>query len=295
MTRRILLAVAAVVLTLVVGTAALTAAWLAGVRVPFASGTTWMKVEKMASADNAASPSGTFFIALIGNDAREGRGPSRGDALHVVGVNPATNTATILNVPRDTCWNGGIVNRAHNDGPRAQADALGQLLGVGISYVVSVNFPEFMALVDGMGGVQIDIPFEMNDAYSGAYFTPGPQRVDGRGALAFSRDRHDFGRGDIQRSENQGLLILAGLRTLQAEAKGAAGEFKVAALLARHAQLDGLGISDVWRLGRIAFRLDPNAVRNVTIPVGGGGCLSLGGDAAGLFADFADDATLQAH
>jgi len=294
--RHLLVTVSVLVLVLVLGVSGLTAAWLAGWKLPFASGATWMQIEKLGTADAAGSPTGTFFIALIGNDAREGRGGARGDALHVVGVNPATNTATMLNVPRDTCWRGGKINRAHaSDGPRGQANALGELLGVNVSYVVSANFPEFQALVNGVGGIMVDVPVAMNDPNSGAFFTPGLQRTDGWGALAISRNRYDFPNGDISRTTNQGIVILGALRTLQAEARGPAGEFKVAALLARHAQLDGMGLTDVYRLGRIAFRLNPDTIRNVTIPVTGGSCLGLGGGASTLFADFADDATLQAH
>jgi hypothetical protein len=175
------------------------------------------------------------------------------------------------------------------------ANALGELVGVPVSYVVSVDFAGFEGIVDGVGGVQIDVPVPMDDEDSGAVFAPGPQRLTGRQALAYSRNRHDFTNGDISRSGNQGHLILSALGQLQTEARGAFGEFKVAALLARHAQLDGLGLTDVYRLGRVAQALNPAAVRNVTIPVGGGDCLPLIGDARGLFADFSDDATLQAH
>ena len=35
------------------------------------------------------------------------------------------------------------------------------------------------------------------------------------------------------------------------------GEFKAAALLGRHAQLDGIGLNDVYRLGRVAEQLEP--------------------------------------
>jgi LCP family protein required for cell wall assembly len=294
--RRSLLAVVALIVTGALAIGALTAAWLAGVRVPLASGATYMKIEKIGSADAAGSPQGVFFIALIGNDYRPEVGGARGDALHLAGVNPATGVTTILNVPRDTCWQGGKINRAHaSDGPRGQANALGELIGVPVSYVVSVDFAGFQGIVDGVGGVQIDVPVPMDDEYSGAVFSQGPHRMDGFQALAFSRDRHDFPRGDISRSDNQGLMILAGLKQLQTEAKGPAGEFKLLALLGRHAQLDGLGLTDVYRLGRVAHQLDPALARNVTIPVGGGNCLPLVGDAGGLFADFADDATLQAH
>ncbi len=118
-----------------------------------------------------------------------------GDALHLVGVNPATNTATMLNVPRDTCWQGDKINRAHGrSGPRGMANALGELVGVPVSYAMSVDFAGFQGLVDGMGGVQINVPFAMDDKYSGARLRPGDQRLNGGQALAFSRNRHDFPR-----------------------------------------------------------------------------------------------------
>ncbi|MBW3557864.1 MAG: hypothetical protein KY454_13105, partial [Actinobacteria bacterium] len=43
-----------------------------------------------------------FFILLVGNDSRPGLVGVRGDGLHVLGVNPAAGSATILNIPRDT-------------------------------------------------------------------------------------------------------------------------------------------------------------------------------------------------
>ncbi len=118
--RRIVIGLTATMLLAVLALGGVTAAWFAGWRLPLASGTTYMQIQKVATADQAGSPSGTFFIALIGTDFRPGVGGHRPDALHLVGVNPTTNTATMLNVPRDTCWRGGKINRATaQDGPRA--------------------------------------------------------------------------------------------------------------------------------------------------------------------------------
>ena len=55
----------------------------------------------------------------------------------------------------------------------------------------------------------------MNDSFSGAEFAAGPNHLTGDQALAFSRDRHSFSSGDIARTENQGLLIISALQTLQ--------------------------------------------------------------------------------
>ena len=297
--KRALIGACAFVVAFTLGIAGLGAAWLAGYKLPFASGATYLRVQKLQTlgyADRSHSPGAPFFVLLVGNDDRPGVGGARGDALHLVGVNPKLHKATMLNIPRDTCWNGDKINAANaQGGGPAQAAAVGGLVGVGVSYVVDVNFDKFLALVDGVGGVTLNVPTVMHDSYSGAYFQPGVQHLNGLQALAFSRDRHDFPSSDIIRTGNQGLLILAAISQLQQQADSAGGQFHLISLLYQHADLTGLGIMDLYNLGRLMYRIPPDQVRSVTIPIGGGGCLSLGGDAPGFFADFRDDAVLESH
>ena len=109
-------------------------------------------------------------------------------------------------------------------------------------------------------------------------------------------DRHDFPQSDIVPTSNQGLLILDAMRQLRAKMQSADGEFQLLALLGRHAQLDGIGVKDRYRLGRDAFSLDPGTIEDITVPYSGGGnCLTLASSAAGLFADFRDDAVIESH
>jgi len=82
--------------------AGLVTAWLHGVRIPIASGKTLIKVQKLSTANYEGEPAGTQFILFIGSDLRPGVGGSRGDALHVLAVNPHLKKGTILNIPRDT-------------------------------------------------------------------------------------------------------------------------------------------------------------------------------------------------
>jgi polyisoprenyl-teichoic acid--peptidoglycan teichoic acid transferase len=202
----------------------------------------------------------------------------------------------MLDIPRDTCWDGDKINAANaTGGAAAQAEAVGGLVGVHVSYAVDVDFDGFTSLVDGVGGFKMYVPFTMHDSYSGAYFNPGEYHMTGDLALRFSRDRHDFPQSDIIRTNNQGLLILAGIEQMQKSASTAAGEFHLITLLYQHAQLDNLGVTDLFRLGRLVQDIPVSNIRNVTIPVGGGNCLSLGGDAASFFADFRDDAILESH
>jgi len=295
--KRALLAVGALVLALMLGTAGLSAAWLAGYKIPFASGATYLRVQKLQTdgdADRSKVPNAPFYVLLIVNDERPGLEGARGDALHLIGVNPQRRKATMLNIPRDTCWNGDKINAANaQGGAPASAAAVGGLVGVSVGYAVEVNFEKFRALVDGVGGVMINVETPMQDSNSGAFFQPGMQRMNGEAALAYSRNRYDFPTGDIARTGNQGHLILAAITQLQQQAKSAGGQFRLISLLYQHAHLSGLGLSDLYELGRIMHRIPPGGIRSVTIP--GGGVCNPGADVAGFFADFRDDAVLQSH
>jgi LCP family protein required for cell wall assembly len=276
----------------------LTAAWLHGMKVPFASGATWMTVTKLSIADNGGLPPGNFNILFIGSDFRPGVGGARGDALHLISVNPSLHAATILDIPRDTCFNGDKINAANagtTGNPVGQAQAVSSLTGIPINYIVEVDFDGFTSIIDGIGGIDVNVPTQMHDSYSGAYFSPGTIHMSGDQALRFSRDRHDFPSSDLVRTMNQGSLLLDALRDMQKSASSASGEFNLLALLGRHAQINGIGLKDLYRLGRVADKIDSNKVRNIEVPTNGGNCLSLAGSAQGLFADIRDDGVLETH
>jgi anionic cell wall polymer biosynthesis LytR-Cps2A-Psr (LCP) family protein len=169
------------------------------------------------------------------------------------------------------------------------------MLGVPITYSVLVDFGGFGAIVNAVGGVTINVTSPMNDHDSGAYFQPGQYHVDGGGALAFARDRHDFARGDVTRTANQAALILDAVAQLRESARTPAGAFRLIALLGQNAQVTGASLTDLYRLGRLAQSVDVHNIRNVTIPVGGGACLPLLSNAPAVFADFADDGVLETH
>jgi LCP family protein required for cell wall assembly len=248
-------------------------------------------------------PGKPVFVLVMGQDARPGETQSRGDALHVIGINPEAGKATILNIPRDTWTNvpGRGIDKINTGnyygGPALQAKAVGALVGIDIPIVLSTGFQGFSDMVDELGGINIDVPFPMDDKNSGAVFPAGTVRMDGGAALAFSRNRNLSG-GDFTRSTDQGIVMLAGLSKLQDSAPSAANTLKWMAVLARHTRLDGIGLGDLYRLGRVALSIDPENVRNVTMPGTTGSAANqsvvfVGAAAPALFADFRDDAILQ--
>ncbi len=276
-------------------------AWLAG-DLPFAGGTA-IRVTKLHAAFSGVPTDGPTFVMLIGSDLRPGVGGARGDALHVLAINPKLHGATLVDIPRDTCAQvAGRGTRKINEansvgGPAGQAAAVAALTGLPLSYAVEVDFDGFLRLVNGVGGVDVNVPFPMHDNYSNANFSPGPVHMDGTLALAFARDRHSFPRSDIQRTWNQGYLVTAAVRTLAAKYRTIAGRFELASLLVQHAQLSNVGITDIVRLGQLADAVPANAIKNVTIPyTGGSQCLGLDQRAAAkLFADVRDDGVLESY
>ena len=264
-----------------------------------------LEIIKVDEGHFRPAPGRPVFVLVMGHDARPGDTRSRGDALHLIGVNPATRQATILNIPRDTWTNipgrgmDKINTGNYYGGPVLQARAVAELVGVDVPIVLSTGFQGLADMVDELGGINVDVPFAMNDRASGAVFPAGTVRMDGGAALAFARNRNVSG-GDFPRTHDQGILILAGLSKLRASAPSATNTLKWMAVLARHTRLDGIGLGDLYRLGRLALSIDVANVKAVTLPgsagrAGNQSVVFVGAGADSLFADFRDDAILQAH
>ena len=277
----------------------LAAAWMALGSPNPAAGTTWFQVQKVGEAQFTPAPDQPFFFLALGNDGRSDADPGLGDAIHVIGVNPASHQATILDVPRDTQAPGGQkINSYHSlHGLPGIVDQLDQMMGIRISYAITTNFPGFIGMVDDIGGIDVNVPRELHDYYSGAFFQPGVQHLSGDQSLRLARDRHDYNDGDISRTGNQALEIVSALATLRAQNPGAIGTAHLVAILASHIRMLNLDIGELFRLGRLALSIDPANVRSVVIPVGEGSGTNLlvTPAAQSLFADFRDDAVLQNH
>lgn len=262
---------------------------------------TWFTVHRVESAAHFTDgPGQPFYFLVLGNDARTDADPGLGDAMHVIGVNPTTGDATILDVPRDTeAPSGGKINAFHSTGGLPATIAqLNRMMGITISYAITTNFRGFVAMVNDIGGVDIEVTEPMFDNDSGTGFAPGRYKMLGESLLAYSRDRKSYpAEGDRQRTVNQGKAIIATLATLRAQNPGATGTLKLTATLARHVRTEGMDLATMYQLGRLALGIDPARIRNVLVPTGAGSGTNLAVTPAArdLFADFADDAILQFH
>src|SRR5262249_1646499 len=113
---------------------------------------------------------------------------------------PATKSVTVLSIPRDlwvdipgdgTIQGPNRINAAFDDGPDLLIQTIEQVLHIPINHYVSINFNGFQSMVDALGGITMDFPTEVRDAYSGLHVTTtGCQLVNGATALELVRARH---------------------------------------------------------------------------------------------------------
>ena len=165
-----------------------------------------------------------FYMMLIGSDARaddESMG-ARSDTNIVVRVDPTTNSATLISIPRDTMINiDGYgyckFNAAYSYGGAALAiKEASELLGVNISHYAEVDFDSLIGLVDTVDGVDVTVDQRINDPDADGsvigqkkiIIEAGEQHMDGETALVFARSRA-YVDGDFTRTANQRKLIAA--------------------------------------------------------------------------------------
>lgn len=266
-----------------------------------------LEIHKVDEGHFSPRPDQPVFMLALGIDGRPGIDSDRADAIHVIGVNAAAGSATILDIPRDTYVSvPGHGRRKINDaftfgGAELQARVVRELTGADIRFVITTTFAGFPRMVDELGGMPVGVPFPMHDPFSGANFPAGIVQMNGAQAFAFARNRH-IPDGDLRRSEDQGALIIAALAELRADGVGSspAKTLRALGILGRNSRLSGVGLVDLYNLGRLGLSIDPARVRNVVMPAtlgmaGGASVVFVAPAAGSLFADFRDDALLQAH
>jgi LCP family protein required for cell wall assembly len=168
-------------------------------------------------------------VLILGLDRRPGEGyVVRSDTIVLTTVYPPDARIGLLSIPRDLYVdipNQGPdrINTAHfwgeNDaegnGPRLAMQTVALNFGVAVDHYVRVDFAGFRAVVDAVGGIDVDVEMAIvDDAYPTADYgtmrieiPAGPQRMDGETALRYARTRH--GSSDFDRAQRQQKVLVA--------------------------------------------------------------------------------------
>ncbi|HKT38940.1 MAG TPA: LCP family protein, partial [Ktedonobacterales bacterium] len=183
-------------------------------------------------------------VLIMGYGGGQHTAPNLTDTMIVLSINPADNATTMISVPRDL-WvqippqsgNYAKLNSAYEDGlsngfntlkagPVAggaeAARKVSEVIGMPVSYWLTINFSGFRDLVDALGGVDINVPVGWtathlgDDGFTGnsvATFKAGWQHMDGERALQYARARYITSPAsegsDFARSRRQLLLMHA--------------------------------------------------------------------------------------
>lgn len=159
-----------------------------------------------------------LFIGVDESDKRKDDGNSRSDALLVATLNNDQKTVNLLSIPRDA--NVYDPNRQRFDkithahafgGTEATIDTVENLLEIPIDYYVKMNFNAFIEVVDAIGGVTVDVPYDHveldeNDKRS-IELEKGEHHLDGRHTLALARTRKLD--SDVDRGKRQQMILNA--------------------------------------------------------------------------------------
>lgn len=173
-------------------------------------------------------------IVLLGVDARPGQGYlTRTDSIMLLNIAPGRAHVALLSIPRDVFidvpgYGAQRINTinvlgeqdAPGTGPDLIKASLQQSFGVETDYYVRLDFDAFIELVDAVGGVDIDVPYVVEDweyptmqgGTEHIRFEPGRQHMDGETALKYARTRHQD--DDYRRAERQQQVVDAVIHKL---------------------------------------------------------------------------------
>ena len=178
----------------------------------------------LAVSDITSKP---FNILISGNDSFGSLDEnSRSDVDMLVTINPVTSTILLTSIPRDSyvkevcndyVCNYGVYDKLTHTGiygVDTTKDTIENMLDIDINYVYRVNFTSMIDIVDALGGVDVTVPegmavskFYTNSNLEGVH--EGENHLDGKRALAYSRERKAYLDGDLQRARNQQQVLQA--------------------------------------------------------------------------------------
>lgn len=148
----------------------------------------------------------------------------RTDVIALMNLNTADGKLNILSIARDTQVRakGRVVKinaLAAMGGERLLIGKIEELTGIPVNYYVTINFKGFRKIIDILGGVEINVPFNMDydDPFQNLHIhlKKGKQVLNGKKAEQFvryrkgNREDQGYSNGDIGRIKAQQVFLKA--------------------------------------------------------------------------------------
>ncbi|MCP3808011.1 LCP family protein [Paenibacillus sp. Lou8.1] len=213
-------------------------------------------------------------ILLLGGDSR-GEDSGRSDSVMVASIDPVTKKATLMSILRDTYVNipghgQSRLNAAFSyGGPDLTRQTVSDLLGIPIQYYVYTDFNGFIALVDSVDGIDLDVEKDMHYTSKADKhqfdidLKKGMQHMDGKTALQYVRFRHDA-TSDFTRTERQRKFITE----LGGKIQSTSSLIKLPSILNSISPYieTNLSTTEMLQLASLGFNIDATTVAKQQIP-----------------------------
>ena len=217
-----------------------------------------------------------FSVLIMGIEdyATDGQN-GRTDSLMFATINPKTKNVSLMSIPRDSRVTiagknkKDKINAAHAYGGEKMAlDTVENFLEVPVDHYVKIDFKGFKGIVDAVGGITVDVPFNFEersdiDYYKLIQFKQGQQELNGEEALAYVRMRKQDPNGDYGRAARQRQVLAAVVHKLNS----ASTVFKIkdlAEVVGKYVKTD-IPVSDGLALYNKLSGFDPSNIKTIKL------------------------------
>ena len=218
---------------------------------------------------------GFYTILLSGLDDDNGGS----DTNILMAVDTVNGYVYGASIPRDSkAIIGGKahkINYAYNKGgTKLLADTISEQLGIPVDYTVSVDLKGFTALVDAIGGVDFEVPINMDydDPIQGLsiHFKKGMQHLSGADALRVVRFRHNndgtgYGSEDLGRMQTQQKFLKAVAKKMLSFENLISNTRKYAEIFGQYVDTD-LSVTDLAWFGMQVLGMGVDKIDFSTLP-----------------------------
>jgi LCP family protein required for cell wall assembly len=242
-------------------------------------------------------------ILVYGDDSRAGLTPheqyilrtghdqsNNTDTIMLMHISPGRHRVTVMSIPRDTmvpmyqCDSGpGYTGQQADPNSFVQINALlqiggptclwktvEQVTGIRINHFIGIGMLGFVKVVNDLGGVNVCVPFTVNDSVSGLNLTSGEHHINGIQALAFWRTREDIGTGSdlqrIQRDQFMSAQVVKGVLHSGLLSNPIRLLTVVTDAAASMTTDSGMSVSDLVQIGESFRSLSSQNVQFITVP-----------------------------
>jgi LCP family protein required for cell wall assembly len=188
-------------------------------------------LDRAAAQGTEPAEIGTLTLVVGGLDTRQPGEPENSDVIMLARVDVPNRTVRAISVPRDLYveipgfgydkitraydFGSKADNGSFNGGAATMRATVATNFGLEPDGVVLTTFDGFVDVVNALGGVDIENPYDLYDGeypttdygYKEIFFPAGQIHLNGEEALEYCRTRHQD--GDDARVERQHLVIRA--------------------------------------------------------------------------------------